>query len=331
MKDISSGHPELTVMTLNVYFGVELDPVFAARDFPELIAAVTKIWTDVQSTDIPARAAVLAREIAAAAPDLLGLQEIALWSTGAPGALSPKCDFLLLILEALQKEGVFYTPIAIAKDLDATGPLDMSGNLLRFEDRHAVLLRVDPNPTAVRPYSIQTQTFSTLFEIASPVMGSLKVPRSWVTIDAMLGGKKFRFVETHIESMVEAVQAAQNQELMAAATDTALPIIVVGDFNSNANQDPAVPDNTPTYPALIAGGFQDSWTVNPGDPGNTCCHDPNLRNVLARFNRRIDLILTRGAIEPIWAKLVGVGPEARTSSGVWPTDHAGVLARLRLR
>src|SRR6202167_2633495 len=245
MEALASGHRELTVMTLNVYFGTDLAPVFAAKNLPELVETVAKLWAQVEATDIPARAAGIAHEIAAAKPDLVGLQEVAQWSTGAPGAMSSKFDFLLLILEALRKEGAVYVPIAIRKDLDQTGPLDMSGNFARFEDRHAVLIRIDPLPTQVRPYNIQEETFSTLFETASPLVGSLKVPRSGIAVDAILGGRKFRFIETHIESLDAAVQLAQSKELIAAFANTTLPIIMVGDFNSNANRQPGAPETTP--------------------------------------------------------------------------------------
>ncbi len=162
------------------------------------------------------------------------------------------------------------------------------------------------------------------------MMGSLQAERSWIAIDAMLEEHKFRFIETHLESLDQAVQVAQARELLAGPAKIELPIVMTGDFNSNGNQTPGAPDLTSTYPELIAAGFQDTWSaVNAGDPGNTCCHAPDLRNINLELSRRIDLILTRGAISPISARLVGAEAAARTTSGVWPTDHVGVLAKLR--
>ena len=318
-------------MTLNLYFGTDLGPAFGAKDFPELIGTLGKLWSEVQATDIPARATSIAHQIATSAPDLVGLQEIALWSAGTPGAMAPKYDFLLLVLEALRKEGMTYAPIAINRDLNRSAPYDTSGNFVEFQDRHAVLLRVGPYPSSVHPYDIQAKTFPTLYETGSPLLGILSVPRSWIVVDCMLHETKFRFVETHIESLEETVQVAQSNEMIAWLANADLPIIMVGDFNSNANQDPNVLDNTRTYPDLIAAGFRDAWAaVNASDPGNTCCHAPDLRNIMSELDRRLDLILLRGAITPISAKLVAAEPAARTSSGLWPTDHAGVFAKLRL-
>ena len=41
---------------------------------------------------------------------------------GTPGAMAPKYDFLLLVLEALQNEGLFYAPIAVNRDLNRPAP-----------------------------------------------------------------------------------------------------------------------------------------------------------------------------------------------------------------
>jgi hypothetical protein len=42
-------------------------------------------------------------------------------------------------------------------------------------------------------------------------------------------------------------------------------------------------------------------------------------------NQRIDLVLERGVI-PVFDFRVGNTPAALTPSGLWPSDHAGVVA-----
>src|SRR5437867_5275542 len=59
--------PTVKVLTRNLYFGADLLPAIATRTTPELMAAVAGIYSEVQYTDFPARAKVLAREIARAA------------------------------------------------------------------------------------------------------------------------------------------------------------------------------------------------------------------------------------------------------------------------
>lgn len=51
---------------------------------------------------------------------------------------------------------------------------------------------------------------------------------------------------------------------------------------------------------------------------------------LSGLNRRIDFILFENGWEPEKADLVGEEQDDRTSTGLWPSDHAGVSGMLHL-
>jgi hypothetical protein len=57
-------------MTRNLYLGADLAPAILAADIPALLAADATIFQHVIATDFPARAKVLADEIAHVEPDL---------------------------------------------------------------------------------------------------------------------------------------------------------------------------------------------------------------------------------------------------------------------
>jgi len=319
--------PELLVMTQNVYFGANLEPIMQADSPPAMLAAAGEAWSNVVASEIPARAEKIARQIAIHKPHLIGLQEVTQWYSGRAGAMQLTYDFLELILISLRGCGVSYVPLAIANNFDQTVPINMEGDLVRLLDRHAILMRVDP-PSGLQPYNLHSAHFSSLVSLPF-VLGS--VSRSWVAVDAIFNGSRFRLIETHIESFKATTQLDQARELIAGPINTNLPIIMLGDFNSNANQDPGLPDCTPTYPELIAAGLEDAWaSVNPGDFGNTGVQAADLRNQTSSLDRRIDLILTRGGFKPTSAELVGATPDSRTASGSWPSDHAGIVVSLRL-
>jgi len=317
---------ELIVMTQNVYFGANLERIVEADSPVEFLTANGEAWSNVVASEIPARAERIALHIATHKPHLVGLQEVTQWYCGKAGAMQLVYDFLELILTSLRKYGVGYVPLAIMNDFDQTGPINMDGDLVRLLDRHAILLRAEPSPSGLQPYNIRSARFSSLVPLP---FGLGSVPRSWISVDATFNDRRFRLIETHIESYEADTQLAQAKELLAGPADTDLPLLVLGDFNSNARQEPTIPDCTPTYPELIAGGFQDVWAVvNPLDPGHTGVQAADLRNEASLLNRRIDLILSRG-FRPISAQIVGAAPDARTVSGLWPSDHAGIVAVLK--
>lgn len=87
-----------------------------------------------------------------------------------------------------------------------------------------------------------------------------------------------------------------------------------------------------TFERNLVVALGDAWAdLHPDRHGPTCCQRADLRNESSALVRRIDLIFHRGPIEPLSARRLGADPESRTASGLWPSDHAGVSARLRIR
>jgi endonuclease/exonuclease/phosphatase family metal-dependent hydrolase len=332
----SSGDPdsEITVMTQNLYFGAELAPIFQARSPSAMLRAVAEAWAQVEASMIEERAERIAKVIAEFTPDLVALQEAAQWFNGSGPSLTIKYDFLALILRALTEHGVFYIPIAIGRNFDSTAPTGTGDESVRIVDRDAILLRISGTEGQVKPWNIEQGRFAMLMEVVSPVIGKLEIQRGWLAVDVSAGRRNFRFINTHLESYSAKVQMAQTAELIGGPANTGFPVILAGDFNSDANLaagDSSAAQTARAYADLIAAGMKDSWTAaNPDDAGNTCCQDAKLRNAQAEFSSRIDLILTRGGITTVAARLVAEGAESLTPSGLWPSDHAGVIATLRI-
>jgi hypothetical protein len=53
-----------------------------------------------------------------------------------------------------------------------------------------------------------------------------------------------------------------------------------------------------------------------------------VNNGVSQVTERSDLILTLGNIEARKVALFHIDPACRTPGGLWPSDHAGVAARL---
>lgn len=335
---------ELTVMTRNLYLGAELGPIFDAASGPELLLAATTTYGAALASDFPGRAELLADEIVTHAPDLVGLQEASLWRVGAFGAdpenLAPAetvtQDFLAILLDALAARGASYEPVSVVEAFDgqlpaAAGPTGPFFNV-RLTDRDVILARTDLATSRLKVQASDAGLFDTALPL--DVLGDpLPVVRGWTSVDVKVRGKEVRFVNSHLEAFGgEFFRNLQAMELLAGPLDTELPVILLGDFNSPA-------PSGQTYQTLLSGGFTDVWSVaNPDDPGLTCCHRGDLLNPPdedvpedeREFDKRIDLILTRGGIGVRDATLIGVDGDHRTPEGRWPSDHAGVVATLTI-
>jgi endonuclease/exonuclease/phosphatase family metal-dependent hydrolase len=317
----------IRIMTQNVYQGTNFDEVLAATSVPEFLAAVTTTYNNVLATQPAERAAAVANEIAREQPDLVGLQEVASLLTGStPGApaTTVQFDYLQLLQADLTALGQSYTVVAKLPELDAAAPSSL-GFTVRLVRGDAVLARTSDNATVS---NVQVDHYVNHSSLPTPV-GLVQDLRGLASVDISVGGATFRFATTHLDT-APPIQLQQINELISATSGVTLPLVVVGDFNANAD-DPNDP-TFPTYQAAIDAGFVDAWSAAHGaDTGYTCCQAQNLLNATSSLDQRIDLTLLRGDVGVDDVHLIGDSDLDRTTpSGLWPADHAGVIATLEI-
>ncbi|HLL61437.1 MAG TPA: endonuclease/exonuclease/phosphatase family protein [Propionibacteriaceae bacterium] len=340
--------PTVTVMTRNVYLGANISrPVRAARgqSGPNALAALgranDRVRETVDSTDFRVRSRLLAAEIAATRPDLVGLQEVALWregpleptSIGVPNAVDVDYDFLELLLGALEGRDLDYDVVQVSEEVDVEGPAfpdprqetGRTGRDVRLTLRDVILVRADSG-VAVSGRGRGQYAARLTVDLAGATFGYV---RGFAWADVGAGGTRFRFVTTHLESESPEVAQAQATELLAGpAAATAEPVVLVGDLNSVA--DP--PD--PAYAVLTDGGFADTWRPDAG-PGLTFGLTETVNDHQPSFEWRIDYVLARGLtsqqLEQSQGEVTGDEPADRDpATGLWPSDHAGVVVRLAI-
>lgn len=334
-QSLSKGNGDLRVMTYNVNEGTDFLEIQQATNLNQFLVAVGQTITQVRATNSPARMQAIAKQIIAARPALVSLQELDEWytapfnpSTGACGSPTLEFNFLQELEDALAAQGAHYT---LAKEEQQYAFPLIPGIILpstflcvSVVDHVAILARTDLDPSRFQWNNPQSAQYAATLQFPSPV-GLLPLPRAWVSVDAAFNGKAFRFVGTHLESVVPAIREAQGAELRAGPANTSLPVILAMDSNA-----PAFPlPQDPTYMDFIAAGYNDVWTeIFPFVPGLTCCQAQLDNNPVSELYQRIDLILTRGGIEAQNIALFGADPSTKTPGGLWPSDHAGVAAQL---
>ena len=307
------------VMTRNMDAGTDFGFFIANLDDPA--PGVQQTLQEVLKNDFATRAQLLAKEIALTKPDLVGLQEATIWSLPTPNG-TDTIDQLELLLGALSSDqyNLPYAIVAVNTLTNLGFPIPNVGTA-QFTDRDVVIMRVG---SAVTTSNSSSHIYAQLVPLPPP-FGTVK--RGWISVDATVGGKTFKFVTTHLESSaglygdptVDLIQAAQAQELANAFADSPIPIVIAGDFNSNATHTPV--DRTQSFNIMLGKGYVDAWSaLHRGIPGFTWplyLEDP-LRDHTQGPKERIDLVFSKG-----------VYPTSVTRTGLqWPfgSDHAGVLA-----
>jgi endonuclease/exonuclease/phosphatase family metal-dependent hydrolase len=318
---------QLTAASYNLYLGADLTPLFSASSSAELTQRAGQVYANVVKTDFPARAEAIADLLAANPPDVAGLQEVALWETGPIGGpLSPSYDFLQLLLDALARHGLVYRPVATNANFSGAMPISAT-TMARFTDHDVIIARADQSNALLRVSNAESHNFAAQLVIPTAIPGlSFTVPRGWSAVDVKVRGKTVRFANTHLEAFSTPVRNAQGRELAAALAASSHPVVLVGDLNSR-------PDDTAgVYGTFAAAGYADSWTVVHGpDGGFTSGQSELLDNVPSLLDHRIDYVLyqPRG-VEALQTDVIGDELNDRTFSGLWPSDHAGVVATLHL-
>jgi endonuclease/exonuclease/phosphatase family metal-dependent hydrolase len=321
-------------MTQNVDEGTDLDFILAAAaggTFVDLLAAVAQTYEEVVASNIPERAAALAREIRDTQPDLVGLQEVSIWRTGP--LFDPKparkvaFDPLKSLLEELERLGLQYEVVAIVTDFDFELPSAL-GFDVRRTDRDVLLARTD---TGVSVSNVRARNFETKLPFDSPLLGQIEIPAGWISADVRIRGTQFRVVTTHLDNLSPLVRLGQAFELSQGPTNAELPVVLLGDFNSDAES--SDPDQNGAYQLLLNAGFLDAWSAeHPGVSGFTWpLHDEDPFTPFLTPTQRIDLVLFRGLDQVLSAELIGDQLSDLTPSGLWPSDHAGLVVTLRLK
>jgi endonuclease/exonuclease/phosphatase family metal-dependent hydrolase len=322
-------------MTQNMDAGTDL--TFAIGEllgfFPPGLG-VELTYQEILATDIPQRAALLAAKVAIEKPDLLALQEATLWRTGASvdTATTVLADQLQLLLSSLAADGVPYDIVAVDSLTDIALP-KTSGGALRITDRDVLLVRADLRPPAFHLSDVHANTFDAVYSL-----GGLQVPSGWISAIVHTGNRHFRLVSTHLQSPVPgdptaiAVQTAQANQFIHELRNSTVPVVIAGDFNSDAIQGTAGPgpDNTATAALIQAAGYADTWTIAGSGLGPTWplyLEDQFPPPFFAHSFpfERIDLIFSQGL------SVISVEDVLAPGSVVnqWPyfaSDHAGVLA-----
>ncbi|GAA6525457.1 hypothetical protein [Intrasporangium sp. DVR] len=353
----------LTVMTRNIYLGADINrPVLAAQRAAaqdgatqQSIITALAVATDatrriVDQTNFPVRSKLLASEIADAEPDFVGLQEVALWRSGPfnpaaiahPSATTVDYDFLQLLLDDLESLGAEYDAVNIGTRADVEAPaFTPTGQNLRNVrlTMHDVILKKADNSFRVTAKGDQ------IFDANLPVSIAgiqLNFSRGYQWVDVLAGKRQLRFVNSHFEAFSSTLALLQAQQTVAEATAGDRTTVFVCDCNSDPLDDSVKPNdnnvqhNDPYELITGPGGYTDQWLEwAPAEEGWTSGLSELVDDETpVGIDHRIDMVFSHtldgDPLEVDHGFITGDEVADRDPlTGLWPSDHAGVVLRLR--
>lgn len=323
----SAAGGDVTVMSRNIYLGADIISLATAPNLDVFKVNAEAMYGTVKATNFPARAAGLAAEIKANRPELIGLQEAAAWRSGPAGdpaaATKVDFDFTKLLLAALKTQGLKYSVLVDQTEFDFEAPTTTQDVRLTMHD--VILVCAD---SKIKIGKTSKSRYKALVEIPTPA-GLAKVYRGWTAVDASVGGRTFKFVNTHLEAYGAAVRESQAKELFAAGgplSSKTKPAIMLGDLNSDPTSGDAEAD---AYKVFTGAGMRDVFGTKRVQ---TFGMDEKLIDPKPTSNVWIDHILYSPSKNfAVRSKgIVGSKP-FRKVAPLWASDHMGVVAKLRVK
>ncbi len=378
ISPIQSAHasdPQVTVMTRNLYLGSD---VGVAMDLiPNLSAAAQFMWDQVKKTDFNKRAPKLAAEVIAKKPDVIGLQEATIWfcKKNVFSKRTEVFNFTKQFLAATKDQGTEYVLaqkdgktalntgysiaavpfVTMVNDPETFQPLfGQDKAACGFEIADALAIRAD---LASKVLKVGNTEYEQTYTIVPTIM---TIYRGYTWADIQIGNTPVRFVTTHLESLWDENKvpnaAIQVKQLINDLKETKMPVVVMGDFNSDP-RDPRMPENPNpgeqpvasdacpagsskcnAYLLMSEAGFVDAgpdpmlpenytWGMNALLTGP----DPVRLKVAkqlgnnAGYTDRLDYVFMKNGVKALSVALIGATPPNNLN-----TDHAGVVATLSI-
>lgn len=308
------------VMTYNMDAGTDFVYFFALPSAEAFQATVTEL----EASDFAGRAGRLADTIAAEKPYVISLQEVTVWDyvTDTGERVQLLADQLQLLNAALQERQLPYQVVVVQPLTNLYLPLGNGVNF-HFLDRNVILARTDLTQAELALSNVQSGVYAATIE---PLPGFAQV-NGWMSVDAKIRGKSVRVFGTHLETLTsetDQTQMLQGLELIGIMDQSPYPVVLAGDFNSDASGLGYVPqDQTPTASWIVNAGYADCWTVwhapYEGLTWPLYWEDIYVGSPQGPLER-IDLIFAKG-LEVLDANVVG-------TEAPFPSDHAGVVTTL---
>jgi endonuclease/exonuclease/phosphatase family metal-dependent hydrolase len=357
-------------MSRNIYLGADVG--VALELIPDMPAAAQFMWDQVNKNDFSKRSVALAAEIQSYKPDVIGLQEATIWYC-KKNAWSKKVEvfnFTDQLLQALDGDYVLAskdgkTAFNPGYSINPIPFLTMVKDPERFQkvfgqDKAACGFQIGDALAIKKELAGQVvRVGNTEYEDSYSIVPTLMtIYRGYTWADINIANIPVRFITTHLESIWDENKvpnaAKQATQLIKDVKETNMPLVIIGDFNSdprdprpanaaNPGLQPTASEECPAgsskcnaYRLMKEAGFNDAGP-DASDPTtytwgmNALLTGPDPDRLKAAqamgneygFTDRLDYIFTKNGIDVTTSQIIGY-------KAPYATDHAGVLAEFTI-
>ncbi len=344
--DGGRGHDrEVTVATYNVDFGADLKGLFNATNLVSFVTEAATAYGTVKASNYTDRADLVAAQLIAARPDIVGLQEVAVWAeTSLATGKVTTLDYQSLLLAALARRGAVYdVAVRNVTFVSPTVPVTLDQKtVVQFTDTNLILVRHQAHAKVLRTGEGQydaRMVLTKLNDLLRPIdpTANYAITRGWAWADLLLNGSVFRVFTTHLEAysdvdgdaLTEHYRNLQATELAAMTARSPHPVLLTGDFNSRPT---CTAHNTVAYDTIVAAGFTEVWPAthrrNVCTTGYTSGDRASVTGTGVLDHRIDHIFFERRHATALSSALMGARDTDKTSAGLWASDHAGSVATL---
>ena len=366
----NSAEPTVTVMSRNIYLGADVG--VALELIPNMPAAAQFMWDQVNENDFSKRSIALAAEIKKYQPDVIGLQEATIWYC-KKNAWSKKTEvfnFTDQLLQALDGDYVLAskdgtTAFNPGYSINPIPFLTIVKDSTRFQkifgqDKAACGFQIGDALAIKKSLAGEViRVGNTEYEASYSIVPTLMtIYRGYTWADIKIAGTPVRFISTHLESIWDENKvpnaAKQAMQLIDDVKETRMPLVIIGDFNSdprdprpsnaaNPGLQPTASEECPAgnskcnaYRLMQEAGFNDAGpdasdptTYTWGMDALLTGPDPDrLKAGQAMgneygFTDRLDYIFTKNGVDVTTSQVTGF-------KAPYATDHAGVFAEFSI-
>jgi len=271
--------------------------------------ATLNIWN--KAGPWPQRRELIRRQLAALAPDVIGLQEVLRLEPEEGTPLTADADQATDIAQGLGYAVAYAPAMHYGKGL-------YFGNALL--SRHPIV----EQSSFVLPRSDASEARSVLFALVETPAGALPIFVTHLNWKLHHGSVRLAQVRFLVDKIFE----------LCPVDESRLPPVLMGDFNADPDSDEI---RYLTGRATVEGRsvyFADAWIYGgDGGPGYTFDRRNRFAALAHEPPRRIDYVFVRGPDrklrgEPLTTRLAFADSEPSSDGQLWPSDHFGVVTEI---